>query len=1382
MAPDNPYEFVVESQALEVTPILRILHPALEAVRGTANGRAKIKGTIAALAPTDKENSSQPSAISNQQETGMENRKDGRVEGRKESSSLPISQPNAESRKPKVSESRSPDEQRIYPYDVDIEIDTSQLHYENPSAKSKTPFTNAEPIRLHLKDDKWTVDAFSLRTSEDKSPFIELAGSFDAKSEVIALYAKSDGFALAPFRTALGLPRDMLQTGTGRYTLKMSGTSQQPRFTLDWTIPTLDLKTEVGNIRISEANGVIVYRDNSMHLEKTVLKLLGNPVNIGGEIAVHPENVSKSGLNLSVNAPDLELTTFAELIAQASANSINAEDLTGGTFQAAIDITGTPTETVITVNAQTAPQQPIRLTADAAPITLENLHANATLHSDHLNIHSLKADGRVGDGSYRIQGDASFSTQDANAQQFAIDVSGTELGIADFVTVLSGQVPPFRGTVSGHAKLRGKGSLHPHQISITGEVSALDFQGYGLNCINTAPLQFQSERGALTGHLPLKLKSPEMMTTADVNITGTFEAPEIAAEWHGDINEMEWNGKVEYRDERITLAGVEIKNRAGTSTITGVIPFNLALTRIAMSDRFPAEPIDVRFRGSELPLDFFPGIDTLFSQADGTVDVNLALQGISSDPYITGTVSLEAAELQLKHFHEPMRNMKVQLSAREDAIDLKELEFDMGTGYCILQQGQLTLDGLMPKHFTLKGLKFELFPLGSTVQHAVSPETLEEVEGHLSAALNELTVPLNSFIVTAENTAFPQIRKVPSLADIVAVSTAKLSINSVRLRFKAFDRHYDFQDPRPIQVFLNAGTITLPQALTLEEHSHVFPVKQTFTAEDEKPEGVAGNVHTIEAAKTTLSIDAESQWSVNGEFDAALRFRNFDVSVLTNTWPASHQITGALSGSLQLSGTSENPKITLRRHKSEPAELYLNDIPIDLRWRIRYQNGKWEISKRRYVEVGFGENLINFSGEMPYQLELIPFLRELQRAPAEVWRKLRETEMSGILDVKINDFDILSSVVPSLKSPTGTGQVHVELKGTVEALQAIGAVNFNNIGFEIPEADIRAKEIVGRIELSEKGATIEQLTGMVNEGPFSIAGSVRVPADGRIWANPPTMDLRTSISSAIFEQLGKYQVNLGTALTEFHLRGGFDAPYLTGDLNISTGYYQQNWESVRDWLVGASVSEMDVALDYPILRDLNLDVGVNIPDNFRILSSITGPTDIEITCSGRLIGRVQNPVFNGNISILRGKIGLIPQTFEFVEDSTIINRSADEFNPDLNISLRTPDRIRGVLPRDQSNVDLEIYARLTGTLRNPDFLFSAPNAPEVLSHEDIIAFLVRNAAFSRALFGFTFNFHRPLEEARSVSAEYQLRENMSIKIESNERREYGVDFEIKGRF
>ena len=1356
MAVDNPYKFTVETSGLEVRPILRILHPAFETVTGVADGRAQIEGTVTDLV--------------------------GAAEN--------IS-PNAE-------------EQRIFPYKVDVEVDTSQLQYGEPTGQT-IPFTNAEQIQIRLRDDIWTIDALSCRTLEDTLPFIELTGSFDAKSNTMDLHASADGFALSAFAPAVGLLPEDITAGTGRYTAEIDGTSEHPIVVADWIIPKLDLKTENGMIHITEASGTIDYRNDTVHFEKTTLKLFGNAVDIAGDINVDLEDLNNSQLHLTVNAPILEVPTFAELIARVSENAIKSTDLTSGVLDTSIDITGTVTETSISINAQTAPNQPIHLMPYTNPIIVADIEANATLRSDSIYIQSVTANGQMGDGSYEVQGDASLSIQGTGAMQFAMDVSASELEVSDFITALSGQVSPISGTVSGHAKLNGTGTA-PHQISITGGITKLNLHGYNTDFTNSGSkistimslnkctissvheIQFQSERGDLTVHLPLELKSSEITATTDIHITGTFEAPEIIADWSGSISEMESNGNIEYRDERITVKSIELKNRSGTSTLTGVIPFNLAFTAIDLSDRFTEQPMDLRLRGEELPLEFFPGVGRFFSESDGTVDIDLSVRGTSRNPHIIGDMSLEALKLRLKNFHAPIQNMKVKLTASENIINFKELQFEMEPGYCTLQQGQLVLDGLTPQVFTLIGLRFERFPLGSTMQHALPPGVLEDIEGHVSATLTGLTIPFDRFLTKITGTPLPQIREHPSLTDFAAVSSADLSINSVRLTFRvmAWDQHYDFQDPRSVQVSLNAGTLTLPEPFILK-NQHTFSVKQTFTSEDEKPEDIRGDVHTIEAAQTTLTVDSGNLWSVNGEFDTALRFKNFDVSAITDTWDAPYRVNGALSGSLQMKGTSKNPKITFRRHESEPAELYLDDIPIDLRWRVRYQDGKWEISKKRFAYISFGGNALRFSGTLPYPIELIPFLLQLQRSPDSVWQKFRETDIDGTLDLNIEYLDILQSMVPDLTSPTGTSFVRVEFTGTVETPKALGAVTFNNIGFSLPTADMHVEELEGRIALTEQGATVDNLNGRLNGGPFAITGSVKTPADGRVWENPPTLDVQASISSTAFEQPRKYQIKLADNPSQFYLQGGFDDPKLTGNLNISGGYYEQNWETVLDWLVGASVSEIEVMLDYPILKNLELEVDIDIADNFEVLSSIAGPINIKISCAGKLVGPIQEPIYNGNVSVLSGIVAshFIPQAFEFIEDSgsNITNRSLDVFNPELNLLLRTPDRIRGVLPRDESTVDLEIYATFTGTLNNPNFTLSAPNAPKVLTEEEIWAFMVRNISFSRALGPFTFNFHRPNDAAaRSISAEYQLRENMSIKIESNENGEYGADFEIKGRF
>ncbi|MDD9974443.1 MAG: AsmA family protein, partial [Candidatus Poribacteria bacterium] len=257
----NPYHFTAENKAFRVKPILSILHPAFEAVTGTADGRASITGTLEDLAPSPE------------------------------------------------NETTESDKQQIYPYDVNILVTTAQLHYEN-TTDHRIEFTNAEPIRLHLKDDKWTIDALSLRTSEDKSSFIGLTGTFDAKSETMNLHAVSNEFALPPFGNVLGLPLGMLQAGTARYDLNVTGTSAQPIVRLEWAIPTLTLETEVGDIDATDAAGRIIYQEETLRLEDSAFKLLGNDVTLGGYINVDPEEVNNSELHIRVNTSALDLATL----------------------------------------------------------------------------------------------------------------------------------------------------------------------------------------------------------------------------------------------------------------------------------------------------------------------------------------------------------------------------------------------------------------------------------------------------------------------------------------------------------------------------------------------------------------------------------------------------------------------------------------------------------------------------------------------------------------------------------------------------------------------------------------------------------------------------------------------------------------------------------------------------------------------------------------------------------------------------------------------------------------------------------------------------------------------------------------------------------------
>ncbi|MDE0554435.1 MAG: hypothetical protein OXI24_09495, partial [Candidatus Poribacteria bacterium] len=854
MAEGNPYLFLVEGSGIDVAPFLRILHPTLAAVTGTADGRVSINGTIADLAPAPASTESQ--------------------------------------------------EKRVYPYDVGIHIAASQLHYEN-SAGRRMPFTNAAPIRLHLTDDEWTIETLALVTGNreprtaliDENPFIQLTGTFDAKTEAMNFQGGADGFTLVPFLRVFGLPDAVLQNGTGGYTIDITGTPALPVLALEWTLPRLTLKTEVSDVIMSDAGGKVMYQDEVLRFEGCAFKLFGNTVNVGGTIDVQPETVDNSELHLRVDTIALDLATLPM--------GVTDSEITG-MLEVSMEIGGTLAKPHILLYAETAVQRPINFTSYVPSITLEKLRVDIDFGSESIRIETVEANGQMGIGTYRAQGTAEFSRRDTDAIQFAIDVSASQVEIADY------------GVASGHVRLSGTG-LAPKDITVIGEINELVLDGYDFHLVNSAPLLFRSDPASvstngkaepLSVEIPLQITSPTMRASVHISVGGTLEAPTIAGVWQGTLNEKVWTGNLQYSNNQITIEDVSLKDGADTLILSGVVPFNLAFVSMALSERHLKEPINLRIRGGELPLDFFPGINTLFSQTDGTVDIDVALEGTTQSPYVVGDVSLEALELVLKNFHEPIRNMKLRLAARKDMIDVPNFEFEMGSGSCRLQGGRLVLDGLVPKGIRLVGLRFEEFPIGSTVREIVPVEVMEDVEGHLTVSLRELSVPLDRFFAAGETLPVPQIREMPSLVELVDVSNGILSINSVRLAFKALNRRYDFQNPQQAIIVISGGAMTLTEKLSLENQD-TFLIKQTFSSEDSKPEGLLGDDRTI-SGKTTLSIDAADIWQTNGEFDVALRVANFDVSALTDTWPVSYRVTGALSGTLQLNGTSANPKITIR--------------------------------------------------------------------------------------------------------------------------------------------------------------------------------------------------------------------------------------------------------------------------------------------------------------------------------------------------------------------------------------------------------------------------------------------------------------------------------------
>ncbi len=1507
MATDNPYHFEMQSKAMDVTPILRILHPALEAITGTGDSLCEITGTLAELAPPAATGGTDStSALVYTPQSGV--------------NTLPSDEIfNAVKTTERSQRTRHGQK---YPYDVDITILSTQLRYNT------LHFTNAEPIRLQLVDDVWTFSAFSLMEENhpQTEPFIQLTGTFDAESEAMDIRAASTGFALDAFGTAFGLPPSSIEmSGTARYALTATGTIASPIVAGEWAVPTLAVKTEIGEIDLSSTNCAITYQDNTLNIEPFSLQLLGNPLQVEGDITVHPEDFNKSRLNLYLTAVELHLPLFADLIKNGIPDdtkkllTVEGAPLIEGVLGVSAEVRGSIAKPIIAVNAHTPQHHPIRLGVFAKPITLEKLRAVTTIDGKFVDIREVEANGQIGDGDYKVRGEVSFSTpaetpQTEPYQEFDLDVSMAQLAVEDvaplFLPANSNGAFPVHGTVSGTAKLTGTG-FHPAMITATCKVNQLKLQVYNrtgaetelylplqsrgnipsrplnhnsesvfipacrantfatsykaqvpvFHVTHNLPFRLQYDKGNLAGHLPLRITSAATETNINVNIAGTRTSPHITAKWQGTIkvlalqagintddkkpptrattqsrlqnagNTLGNVGDVQYRDKRINIVSIELSDNSNRLTLNGMIPFDLQFAAMDISERFLTEPLDVQLRGHELPLNFFPGLVQVFSKEklqqkpptrassryqqpqrteysarnDGVVDINLALQGTTRSPHLHGEVSVQAARLHLNTFDGLLTNVTLQLKAQQGLIDVAKLQFEMEGGKCTLEQAQLILDGLTPKRFELIGLKFKQYPLGSTVQKAGLLDGLEEIKGHVTATLNKLIIPLDSFFQSTETSALvytPQsgANTLPSdessnqlqttaettqtqpYEKLMQESIGEFSIDSLSFGFVALGRHYDFSTAQPILILLDSGKLRLegfrlealpPSTRNVEKSPLVYTPQSGANTlpSDESSNQFQTPAETPEVEpyeKRDVSIAGYGRWDMDGELLASLQLENFDVSVLNAVLPPEYRVKGTLSAGITITGSNAAPKVKVQW---EGQGLGINQADIDtFTAELHYADRRWVISEDNPARLTLGANQLTASGTIPFYYTL----RSTAVSPTEL--------LEGNIRLEMKALEVLPLINPFLQSVSGTGTITATVGGTLAAPRLVGSGEFDEVAFEIPNAGVSLKDTAVLLNFSETGLNIERLEGKLNRGDFSVTGGIASD-----WLNVNNIALNAYLAGNTFVQPGQYQLNIDSA--NFHIDGHPTEPRLTGAVNIRAGHYEQDWENVRDWFAGTTVTEAEVALDTPLLRNIQLDIEMNLPSNFHLLSSLGGPTDIEIACFGRLVGPIQQPIFSGDVSILRGKISIFTQIFEFVEGSAISNQSTVDFHPALNISLQTPNPIRGVLLRDGNTADVIVRASITGTLNNTNLSFVPEmlntTSTEVLTDADIIALLSPGSSISRAFGGITFTLFSGLEpDARHISAEYPLPfgDNMSIKMERDENGEYGVDFQWEQRF
>ena len=1309
---DSPYQFTMHSEGIQVSPILRILDRRLEAITGTAVATTSVEGTITDLV--------------------------------------------------------EPSKKRLFPYDVNILIDRSKLQYNS------VDFYNPKPIQLNLENDILTFQESSLIISGEQTSFIELSGSFDTKNEIIDITAHSeDETSLKPFGVAFNQPID----GKVSYELKAEGPLSEPNIELKWKLPTLIVNTNVGDVNIHYADGALKYQNGSVVIEPFSMELMDNKVLVKGDMTINKDEFTDSILAFDINSASFDIEKLYDLLKNsispemAKQLSLDNESSIFGTLGVSVLLEGNIGEPIVKILSHSKNNKPILFGRFADPIAIDELSAEIAISKQSFQIQDAVLQGKMGDGVFHITGESHHSTVNPDEMNFNLSMSVNRLDLQDFATLFLQNRTFQNALVSGSVKCSGTG-IKPHQISVVGKIDELNFLFQNYKIKNKSSFDISLIRSKIDSLIPLKFTSPEIDTDVDIRMGGLLSKPILSIIWQGNISYLtnngidspfQWIGSVDYNDNLIELSS-KLGNNGDNLDLKGTIPFNLSILENDFLARFTEKPIDVSLFGDELPLNLIPGLDKIFTQADGRADISLELQGTISKPHLKGTVSIEAPNLEIIDFPQTLENVSIQFHAQKDFIQLTKFQFDIEDGSVFLQQNQrskLTLDGITPKTLELYDLTLNKYPFTSLLQQKLPENLVNDIEGTISATLINISIPLYSFFEVSDKNPIPTLTDSITIESVTQNAVADLAIDNFSLGFTLLDQNYRFENPEAIPISLTSGEFKVRE----------LKLENTFDSDTENKQN-------------PLSFSSYGKWNIQSEILLNMKLSNYDLSSLNSLFSEinldTYQLNGFISTDINITGTYADPEITV---VFDGEMITLNNANIDeFTGELTYSSidKEWSIPKSNPIRLSAGKNLLTCSGEVPYYLSFSNFKSEALNEPMEI-----------LIAMKMEEIGILSVIAPEIESANGVASISATLQGTPNSPRLNGTGDFNLVSLLLEDSPIYFNDTRGDFEFSETELTILAIDGQLNEGDFVAFGNI-----GTDWFNVQSIDLNVSMDNCIIAEPGQYEVNVSTDANDLRLTGNLDSDFqrnliLSGDLIIHSGKYEQNWENVRDWFSGATVSGVELTFGNTLLDNLQLDLGIDIPEDFHFLSSLGGTTDIEITCNGRITGLIQEPIFTGDVTILDGKISIVTQEFDIVEGSRITNQDDTAFNPQLDIILKIKNPIRGVLLEDGSTADLMVTATVTGVLENGDIdkarlSFQADpinsSSTAVFSDAFLLSLLLPGSSISRSFGGITFTISSGFDpNERHIIAEYPLPRNMSIKVEGDERGDFGVDIQLLER-
>ncbi|MDE0185856.1 MAG: translocation/assembly module TamB domain-containing protein [Candidatus Poribacteria bacterium] len=762
-----------------------------------------------------------------------------------------------------------------------------------------------------------------------------------------------------------------------------------------------------------------------------------------------------------------------------------------------------------------------------------------------------------------------------------------------------------------------------------------------------------------------------------IALGGTLTEPTIDAEWdtYAKSKNAEFSDKgfTKYNNRTLVMGDtIRLGNADNQLSISGEIPINLSFQPLNLPERFPELPMNLQLKGkneSKIMLDYlallFP---VLLEDSGGIAEVDFSIRGTTASPYLVGEGTVHNGMMKFKHLDTPISGAAMRLKASAGKISIPAFSFQIGAGeYAAPKPIEFKMNGLLPTDFEVQQFTVTQAQISDFARSFLTGEIISDFEGFVTAEAR-LRFPINRIITPGETAWTPKIA-LPDVHNLIEYAVGDLNIQHVLVNSMVEGLDYTISNPEVIKVRLKDRTVKLDD----------------FTLEDQKSNADAQR----------LKMTGSGSWKLGGRLDFRMDMHHFNLGFISDFFPDAYAIRGFLNAVLDIRGTDANPEVIF---EWETPRFSLRHAHLDeFTGKIVYKNKKLRLTgiDGNNVRFSVGANRAKFSGLIPFNLSFLEFKAE----------PLQHDEIEGRLDAAIRNLDFLPLIIPSCDFADGTGEIGVTIGGPLRSPQLKGVANLRNLEFDFPDSYTKIEKTEIDIDFTHGGLNIRRFDGRLNGGAYRINGSVESD-----WHRIQNLNLTAALSGGcVFEMPGVYWVELERA--DLAINGGLKLPELTGSIHITEGRYENHWrELVENWFDKDAGIQTEVWFDYPIVRDLRLNLAVFADDNLRMESDI-GELEVAVSVvNGKIVGPIQKPIFDGRVNLLEGQFSLLDHLFSINEGSFIENTNPFEFNPQYKIDAETIDPIRNiplVTTDDQERTkDLNIKARLSGYLnehRPPEF-------------------------------------------------------------------------------